>query len=92
MKEVLMRKRVMITGLLLIVLFILSAVAISLAENSPSELIVVRATDNSLWKAICDGTTCSEFTSFPGRLASTPTVIWDEGPCQRWVNLERYLQ
>lgn len=43
-----------------------------------SQLIVVRASDDSLWKATCSGTTCSGFTNFPGRFGYQPTVFWDE--------------
>jgi len=65
-----------VTFILSLVLTILS-VSISLAAD-PSQLIVVRASDNSLWKATCVGTTCTGFTAFPGLFTSQPTVVWDE--------------
>jgi len=71
------------------VIFILSlaliilSVSISLAAD-PSELIVIRASDNSLWKATCSGLTCTNFTLISGQFTSQPAVIWD-------VNLQRYV-
>jgi hypothetical protein len=46
--------------------------------EDPSSLIVVRASDNSLWKKTCLGDTCTAFSSFPGMFSSQPTVFWDE--------------
>jgi hypothetical protein len=43
-----------------------------------SNLIIVRAADDSLWKATCNGSTCSPFSSFPGMFALQPTISWDE--------------
>lgn len=63
--------------LFLTLLLVSSVAAIGLAAD-PSSLIVVRASDNSLWKATCSGTTCTGFTSFPGQFALQPTVYWDE--------------
>ncbi len=57
--------------------------SIGLADD-PSGLIVVRASDNSLWKATCVGTTCSAFTSISGLFSSQPTLYWDE-------NIQRYV-
>jgi hypothetical protein len=66
---------------LLSLILVLSSFTITWAApiESPSELVVVRASDNSLWKATCTGDpqTCTGFTSFPGQFASTPTVVWD---------------
>ena len=62
---------------------VISSIAISWGEK-PSGLIVVRAADGSLWKATCLGEACTEFTNFPGNLASQPTVYWDE-KLQRYV-------
>jgi hypothetical protein len=75
-----MGKRAYVLFLLSLIL-ILSSGAISWAASiaSPAQLIVVRASDDSLWKATCSAypQTCTGFTSFPGRFASTPTVVWD---------------
>jgi hypothetical protein len=75
-----MRKRCSIT--ILGLLFVVISFAMSYAQ--PSQLVIVRAADDSLWKATCTGTTCSDFTSFPGRFGSQPTVTWDES-IQRYV-------
>lgn len=50
----------------------------------PSQLIVIRAPDNTLWKATCAASTCSGFSVFPGLFNSQPTVLWDENN-QRFV-------
>jgi hypothetical protein len=71
-----MKKKSASLVFLLSLLLVLSMSAICLAE--PSGLVVVRATDGSLWKATCNGSTCSSFTSFPGNFNSQPTVYWDE--------------
>ncbi len=76
-----MRKRYSIT--ILSLLFVVISFAVSFAAD-PSQLIVVRGSDNSLWKATCVGTTCTTFTSFPGLFTSQPTVIWDE-------NIQKYV-
>jgi hypothetical protein len=59
------------------VCLLLLSVSISFAQN-PSQLIVVRASDNSLWKATCAGTSCTSFTSIPGLFTTQPAVLWDE--------------
>jgi hypothetical protein len=67
--------------LLLSLIFVLSSITIAWAvvAESPQELMVVRANDNSLWKATCSGSpsVCTGFSSFPGMFASTPTVTWN---------------
>jgi hypothetical protein len=74
-----MRKNFFVVFLFSLLLIIsLSAVCWA----SPSGLVVVRASDGSLWKATCNGTTCSSFTSFPGNFNSQPTVYWDEDIAQ----------
>jgi hypothetical protein len=77
-----MRKR-SVTVIIFLVLALMLGTTLSFAAD-PSGLIVVRASDNSLWKATCDGLTCTEFTSFPGMFGSQPTVYWDE-------NIQRYV-
>lgn len=62
---------------------VLLSFSISFAAD-PSGLIIVRASDNSLWKATCDGLTCTDFTNFPGMFGSQPAVYWDE-------NIQRYV-
>jgi hypothetical protein len=57
--------------------FILVSFAVSWAEN-PTSLIVVRASNNTLWKATCDGTTCSSWSLISGQFAQQPTLTWDE--------------
>jgi hypothetical protein len=59
------------------VLFLLLSFTGSWAED-PSGLIIVRASDGSLWKATCLSNTCTSFSSFPGNFDSQPTVFWDE--------------
>jgi len=46
--------------------------------------MVVRAADDSLWRATCDGDICGPFSGFPGRFGYQPTVTWDES-LQKWV-------
>lgn len=77
-----MKKRNLISIILLTFALMFTCFTISFAE--PSGLIVVRASDDTLWKATCDGTTCTAFTSFPGLFGSQPTVYWDE-------NIQRYV-
>jgi len=60
---------------LLSLLLVCTIVSVSFAL---SNLIVVRAADDSLWKSTCDGSTCTGFTSFPGRFRQQPTVTYDE--------------
>lgn len=60
----------------------------SSAFADPSSLIVVRASDNSLWKSTCAGSVCSGFTSFPGMFGSQPAVTWDEDLAS-WVLVGR---
>jgi len=50
----------------------------------PSGLVVVRDAGGNLWKATCDGLTCSAFASFPGNFASEPSVYWD-------TNIQQYV-
>ncbi len=71
-----MRKSIGLT-ILLSLLFVLSTFAISWAED-PTSLIVVRASNNTLWKATCDGTTCSLWSLISGQFAQQPTLTWDE--------------
>jgi hypothetical protein len=61
--------------------FMLSMTTLCFAQSS---LMVVRASDDSLWKATCDGDVCGSFTSFPGRFRQQPTITWDES-LQKWV-------
>ena len=56
----------------------------SWAQNPPTMLIVVRASDDTLWKMTCNEGTCSPFSSFPGLFRYQPTVTWDEA-AQEWV-------
>lgn len=63
---------------LLTFLLLLSIVAVGWAASNPSELVIVRASDDSLWKATCIASSCTGFTKFPGLFASQPTVVWDE--------------
>lgn len=50
----------------------------------PNTLLVVRASDNSLWKATCTAGVCSSFTNFPGEFGSQPTVTWEDRD-QTWL-------
>ena len=61
-----------------------TAVASGTASADPSQLVVVRASDGSLWKADCNGTSCGAFASFPGNFGSQPALTWDED-IQRYV-------
>jgi hypothetical protein len=63
------------------ILFVFLMVSISFAA---SNLIVVRASDDSLWKATCEGSACTGYTSFPGRFRQQPTVTWD-ATLMEWV-------
>lgn len=49
----------------------------------PDQLIVVRSSDNTLWKATCTALVCSSFSKIPGLFLSQPTVTWSEH-VQRW--------
>lgn len=73
-------------GLTVFVVFvgILLTFGLSYAQNPPTLLVVVRASDDSLWKMTCDEVACSPFASFPGRFGFQPTVTWDE-TAQEWV-------
>lgn len=64
--------------LLVSLLLVLSFSVASWAASDPSSLVVLRASNDTLWKATCNGTSCSAFTSFPGLFGSQPTVLWDE--------------
>ncbi len=55
---------------------ILLGVSIGFAD--PSHLVVVRASNSTLWAMTCNGTSCSAWTSISGTFASQPTLIWDE--------------
>jgi hypothetical protein len=68
-------------GVLFIVLL---SLGLSWGQNPPTMLVVVRASDDSLWKMTCDEVGCSAFTSFPGMFRYQPTVTWDE-TAQEWV-------
>jgi len=79
-----MKKRqvgLMVFGFLFVVLISLGQ---SWAQDPPTMLIVVRASDDTLWKMTCDEGTCSSFSSFPGLFRYQPTVTWDEAT-QEWV-------
>ncbi|NWG04409.1 MAG: hypothetical protein HXY44_16270 [Syntrophaceae bacterium] len=79
-----MRKK-HIGKMVLVVLFIvLSSFGLSWAQNPPLLLVVVRASDDSLWKMTCDEVACSSFSNFPGMFRYQPTVTWDE-KAQEWV-------
>jgi parallel beta-helix repeat protein len=54
------------------------------ATSPPTLLVVVRASDDSLWKMTCDELACSPFTSFPGMFHYQPTLTWDQ-TAQEWV-------
>jgi len=56
----------------------------SLGQNPPTMLVVVRASDDSLWKMTCDESACTSFSSFPGKFRQQPAVTWDE-KAQEWV-------
>jgi len=71
----------MVFGFLFVVLF---SFGLSWAQNPPVLLVVVRASDDSLWKMTCDEAACSPFSSFPGLFRYQPTVTWDE-KAQEWV-------
>jgi hypothetical protein len=66
---------------ILCLFFVLSITTLSFAQST---LMVVRASDDSLWKATCDGDLCGSFTSFPGMFRQQPTITWDES-LQKWV-------
>jgi hypothetical protein len=76
-----MTKKLILTIACLV--FLLMSLTICWAED-PSGLVIVRASDGSLWKATCLSGTCTAFTNFPGNFGSQPTVYWDE----KW---ERYV-
>jgi hypothetical protein len=78
-----MSKKLLGSVLFVFVILLFLGATTSRAED-PTSLIVVRAEDDSLWKATCVETTCTSFTSFPGLFGSQPTVYWDEG-------LKRYV-
>jgi hypothetical protein len=71
----------MVLGLLLSVLL---SFGVSLAQNPPVLLLVVRGLDGTVWKMTCDEVTCSPWVQFFGILAYQPTVTWDEAK-QEWV-------
>jgi hypothetical protein len=77
-----MEKRNFILIILLTLFLMFTSFTMSYAQ--PSQLAIVRASDNSLWKATCTGLTCTGFTSFPGMFGSQPAVTWDE-------NIQRYV-
>lgn len=68
----------LLSSVLFVSLFLLLLGSTSGWAEDPSSLIVVRASDSSLWKKTCLGSVCSGFTSFPGMFSSQPTVFWDE--------------
>ncbi len=75
------RIRSMGLGVLFAVLF---SFGLSWAQSPPTLLVVVRASDDSLWKMTCDEVGCTAFSSFPGMFRYQPTVAWDE-TAQEWV-------
>jgi len=76
-KKIMKRENALVVSVLCLFL-VLSISAMCWAASYPSELVVVRAADNSLWKAMCTASSCTAFSGFPGMFASTPTVLWDE--------------
>lgn len=65
-----------------VLFFVLLTFGVSWGQ--PTILIVVRASDDSLWKMTCDEVACSPFSNFPGMFRHQPTVTWDE-KAQEWV-------
>ncbi len=55
----------------------LSGITSSWAED-PSQLIVIRGADDSIWKKTCVGDTCTSFAKIPGTFASPLTIVYDE--------------
>jgi len=64
-------------AVLLTFLLVLSVAAVGWAED-PTQLLVVRASNNTLYKATCLGATCTGFTLISGNFTTQPTVVWDE--------------
>ncbi|NWG04944.1 MAG: right-handed parallel beta-helix repeat-containing protein [Syntrophaceae bacterium] len=79
-----MRKKQVRLTMFMVLVGILFTFGLSYAQTPPTLLVVVRASDDSLWKMICDETACSSFSSFPGLFRYQPTVTWDE-TAQEWV-------
>lgn len=67
-----------LSSTLLAFFFLLTLIGATCWAEDPTSLIVVRASNDTLWKATCVGTTCTAFTWFPGLFDSQPTVYWDE--------------
>jgi hypothetical protein len=59
------------------IFLVLSSFALSWGE-APSRLFVVRASNNTLWKMICLGDSCSGWSQISGQFAQQPTLTWDE--------------
>jgi hypothetical protein len=79
-----MREKHVCNMVLAVLFLVLFSFGLSWGQNPPTLLVVVRASDDSLWKMTCDEAGCSQFANFPGRVGSQPTVTWDE-KAQEWV-------
>lgn len=72
-----MRKKAMVFGVCLSIFLMFGGAGTSWADG-PSQLLVVRAENNTLWKATCEnGTECSEWEQISGTFTQQPTLVWD---------------
>jgi hypothetical protein len=72
-----MSKKLFSVVLLVSAILTLAGITAVWAED-PSQLIVIRGADDSIWKKTCVGSTCTDFTKVPGTFASPLTIVWDE--------------
>ncbi len=59
-------------------LFLMLFVASSSWAQAPTQLIVVRASNNTIWKMTCANLTCSGWTQISGMFALQPTLTYDQ--------------
>jgi hypothetical protein len=63
---------------IVVALVIFAGAAMAWAEN-PTNLTVIRKSDNTLWKRTCDRTSsCSDWAKIGGKFAVQPTLTWDQ--------------
>ena len=83
-EEQAMRQKQVGLMVFVVLVSILLTCGLSWAQSPPTLLVVVRASDDTLWKMTCDEVACSPFEWFLGLFRYQPTVTWDE-TAQEWV-------
>jgi hypothetical protein len=72
-----MSKKLFVAILSVWAILTISGITPGWAED-PSQLIVIRGADDSIWKKTCVGNTCTDFTKVPGTFSSPLSIVWDE--------------